>query len=174
MRQKIKQHRLLAAGGVGIDWWFQGPLTWLEYRGLKWGIQSNRFAGCRPPGCGWLSIPFRYKTETTNREIKNNSSGVGSLCSPLLGGGLGGGQSPGPSSVPSLLAAAPPLAPLSPFSLPHLAGRGSPNKGEHMCVVIPILAHVFTIHGGPRRPRRVPGYGGGGVVVGVEVRGTQR
>ena len=96
------------------------------------------------------------------------------MFAPLGGGGRGGAQSPGPSSVPPLLAAAPPLAPLSPFSLPHLAGRGSPNKGEHMCVVIPILAHVFTIHGGIRRPRRVPGYGGGGVGVGVVGQGIQR
>ena len=54
-----------------------------------------------------------------------------------------------PSSVPPFLAAAPPLAPLSPFSLPHIAGRGSPNKGEHMCVVIPILAHVLPSMGAP-------------------------
>ena len=43
--------------------------------------------------------------------------------------------------------------------------------GVCVCVVIPILAHVFTIHGVPRRPRRVPGYGGGGVGLGVEGHG---
>ena len=37
-----------------------------------------------------------------------------------------------------------------------------------MCVVIPILAHVFTIHGVPRRPRRVPAMVVGGFGVGVE------
>ena len=124
-----------------------------------------RFIGAgRQDAAGCLS-PSLVKLKKQTVIQNSNSSVVDSLCSPLLrGGDRGGGPvTPGPPLSPPFLAAAPPLAPLSPFSLPHIAGRGSPNKGEHMCVVIPILAHVFTIHGVPRRPRRVPGVGGGGV-----------
>ena len=114
--------------------------------------------------------PLHCKMENNKRCIKtSNSSVVGSFVHPSWWGGIEvGAPVPGPSSVSPRRAAAPPLAPFSPFSLPHVAGRGSPNKGEHMCVVIPILAHVFTIHGVPRRPRRVPAMVVGGFGVGGE------